>query len=54
MYKCVNGEMIEMTPEEIAELEALRAGIVEVPTGQEEINATLIKEVNEINLDLGR
>ena len=46
--------MIEMTSEEIAELEAFQAGIVETPTEQDEINANLIKEVNEINLDLGR
>ena len=55
MYKCLNGIMIEMTAEEVAELEALRASIpADQPTDQDEINADLIKEVNGIKIDLGR
>lgn len=54
MKKCVNGTMVEMTETEIAELESLRAGIIEEPTGQDKINAELIKKVNNIELDLGR
>ena len=54
MKKCVNGTMIEMTAEEVAELEGLRASIVEEPTEQDELNADLIKRVNNIELDLGR
>ncbi len=54
MYKCVNGELIEMTAEEVVELEALRAGIVETPTEQDILNAGFTKDINEIKIDLGK
>lgn len=40
MKKCINGEYIEMTPEEIAELEAMAAEMpAPEPTAEERIAA---------------
>ena len=40
MKKCINGEYIEMTPEEIAELEAMAAEVpAPEPTEEERIAA---------------
>lgn len=40
MKKCINGEYIEMTPEEIAELEALAAEMpAPEPTAEERLEA---------------
>lgn len=40
MKKCINGEYIEMTPEEIAELEAMAAEMpAPEPTAEERIEA---------------
>lgn len=40
MKKCINGEYIEMTPEEIAELEAMTAEMpAPEPTAEERIEA---------------
>lgn len=40
MKKCINGEYIEMTPEEIAELEAMAAKVpAPEPTTEERLEA---------------
>lgn len=40
MKKCINGEYIEMTPEEIAELEAMAAEMpAPEPTAEERLEA---------------
>lgn len=40
MKKCINGEYIEMTPEEIAELEAMAAEVpAPEPTTEERLEA---------------
>ena len=40
MKKCINGEYIEMTPEEIAELEAMAAEVpAPEPTAEERLAA---------------
>lgn len=40
MKKCINGEYIEMTPEEVAELEAMAAEVpAPEPTAEERLEA---------------